>query len=271
MVYDWVPRPGVAFVSGMADVQKAVMQSPLVTDWYEVDHGYWRRMEYHRVSHRRLWCDGLGEPDYARLERLGVQIAPSRCSGRNVLIALQSPQFYDRWTGMGQRQYLTTLQQQLRAVTSRPIEVRHKPLGRIRRHQAYRQPTLGQAIANAWIVVTHSSAVAIHALAAGVPVIVTEQSFCAARLATPWQRLENPYRPTQDERRELFARIAGHQWTLAEMRSGEAWERLSGNRRRDPRDRPGEGRGPESGDPGQGGPAALAPPLGAGELHRAAG
>jgi hypothetical protein len=41
-----------------------------------------------------------------------------------------------------------------------------------------------------------------------------------------WEQIENPYRPTQDERRDLFARIAGHQWTLAEMRSGEVWERL---------------------------------------------
>lgn len=266
MVYDWTPRPGIAIVSGMADNQKAIMQSPAVTDWYEVDHGYWRRMEYHRISHRRLWCDGTGEPDYARLDRLGVQIEPARKCGRYVVVALQSPEFYARWTGMSLRHYIGKMQGNLRAVTKRPIVLRHKPMGRMRR-----QPALGQALANAWIVITHSSAVALDALAAGVPVIVTEKTFCAARLATPWERLENPYRPTQDERRDLFARIAGHQWTLAEMRSGEAWERLSGVRRRSDVPRPGEGSRPEGGDPGQGGPAALAPPLGAGELHRAAG
>lgn len=265
-MFDWQPRPGIAIVSGMADNQRAVMRSPLVTDWYEVDHAYWRRMEYHRISHRRLWCDGTGEPDYARLDRLGVQFAPARSGGRHVLVALQSPEFYARWAGMSQQQYVNRLQGQLRAVTRRPIVMRHKPIGRMRR-----QPSIGQALANAWIVVTHSSAVALDALAAGVPVIVTEPTFCAARLATPWHRLENPYRPTQDERRELFARIAGRQWTLAEMRSGEAWERLSGNRGRIAGGRPGEGSRPQGGDPGQDGPAPLAPPVGAGELHRAAG
>lgn len=242
------------------------MQSPLVTDWYEVDHGYWRRGEYHRISHRRLWCDGTGEPDYARLDRLGVQIRPARPSGRDVLVALQSPQFYDRWVKISQQVFVQNVQRRLRAVTRRPIVLRHKPLGR-----RTRQPPLSNALANAWIVVTHSSAVALEALAAGVPVIVTEPTFCAARLGTPWHRLENPYRPTQDERRELFARIACHQWTLAEMRSGEIWERLSGHRGRDPGTRPGEGSRPEGGDPGQGGPPSLAPALGARELHRPAG
>lgn len=265
-MYDWIPRPGVAIVSGMADAQRAVLQSPVVDDWYQVDHGYWRRGEYYRISHRRLWCDGSGPPDFGRFDRLGVGIRPARAGGRAVLIALQTPEFYDRWAGTSQRQWIARAQAHIRARTRRPIVLRHKPIGRYRR-----QPPLGRALAEAWIVVTHSSAVALEALAMGVPVIVTEPTFCAARLATPFDRLEDPHRPTQDERRELFARIAGHQWTLAEMRSGEAWERLSGLGRRTACAWPGPGGRAEGGDPGQGRAPSVAPALGAVELHRAAG
>jgi antitoxin (DNA-binding transcriptional repressor) of toxin-antitoxin stability system len=266
VVLDQVPRPGIAIISGMADWQRAIMQSPVVEDWYEVDHGYWRRLEYHRIQHRKLWCDGLGEPDYARLDRLGVEIQPARKSGRQVVIALQSPEFYARWTGLDLRHYTAKMVRQVRAATGRPVVLRHKPMGRLRR-----QPPLGEQLRNTWLLVTHSSAAALDALAAGVPVIVTEKTFCAARLATTFDRIENPYRPSQDERRELFARIAGHQYTLDEMRSGEAWERLSGHRRRTDGARPGEGSGAQGGDPGQGGPPALAPTLGASELHRPTG
>ena len=270
MVLDQVPRPGIAIISGMADWQRAIMQSPLVEDWYEVDHGYWRRLEYHRIQHRKLWCDGTGEPDYARLDRLGVDIQPARKSGRQVVIALQSPEFYARWTGLDLRHYTAKMVRQVRAATGRPVVLRHKPMGRLRR-----QPPLGEQLRNTWLLVTHSSAAALDALAAGVPVIVTEKTFCAARLATTFDRIEDPYRPSQDERRELFARIAGHQYTLDEMRSGEAWERLQEHdhrhRRRSDGPRPGEGGGPQGGDPGQGGPPALAPTLGASELHRPTG
>lgn len=221
VVTDWQPRSGIAIVSGMAVPQQAVMRSPLVDDWYQIDHGYWRRGEYYRVSHRRLWCDGAGPADHARLDRLGVAIRPAREGGRNVLIALQTQKFYELWAGMSSAQWLAEVWARIAARTRRQIVLRVKPLRR-----RDRQPPLSRALADAWIVVTHSSAVALEALAAGLPVIVTEPTFCAARLGTPWERIQEPVRPTLEERRELFARIAGQQWTLAEMRSGEAWERL---------------------------------------------
>lgn len=221
LIFDWQPRLGTAIVSGMALAQQRVLSHPLSRDWWQVDHGYWRRGEYYRLSHRRLWCDGLGEPDYARLDALRVAIAPPRTSGRHVLIAMQSAGFYRLWVGgVDHDAYQRHLVERVRQRTDRPIVCRLKPLGGVR------EPPLAEQLADAWLVVTHSSAVALDALAAGVPVIVTEPTFCAARLGTPWERVENPYRPSQDERRDLFARIAGHQWTLAEMRSGEVWERL---------------------------------------------
>jgi len=204
----------------MARPQHWLMQPQVLPDWYQVDHGYWRRGEYYRISHKRLWCDGLGEPNFARLDAIGVPVYPSRAGGRHVLVAMQSPGFYDLWTGTTAGNFEIRMQSTIRKYTNRPIVFRHKSFGR------RRQPPIAHALRDAWLVVTHSSAVALDALAAGVPVIVTEPTFCAARLGTPWHRIEDPVRPTEDERRDLFARIAGHQWTLAEMRSGEVWERL---------------------------------------------
>jgi hypothetical protein len=204
----------------MAARQAALMQPGVLPDWYQVDHGYWRRGEYYRISHKRLWCDGRGQPDFARLDLLGVNVAPTRTGGRHVLVAMQSPGFYQLWAGTSPVCFSERITKKVRQHTDRPIVFRQKPnrWGRL-------QP-IEVALRDAWLVITHSSAVALDALAAGVPVIVTEATFCAARLGTLWEQIENPYRPTQDERRDLFARIAGHQWTLAEMRSGEVWERL---------------------------------------------
>ncbi|HMU15822.1 MAG TPA: hypothetical protein PKC95_00125 [Thauera aminoaromatica] len=245
----------------MAEDQQRVMRSERVTDWFEIDHAYWRRFEYHRASHRRLWCDGMGDPDFDRFDRLGVDLRPPYTGGRYVLLALQSQQFYTRWAGMTIRHFLDKVRGQVRKHSRRTLRVRYKPIGHMRR-----QPPLAEALAEAWIVVTHSSAVALEALASGLPVIVTEKTFCAARLATPWERLENPIRPTREARRELFARIAAHQWTLDEMRSGEAWARLTEHDDRYRRRSDGPGSGPKAPgagpDRGASPGAALAPALG---------
>lgn len=249
----------------MAEDQARVMRADCVTDWYEIDHAYWKRYEYHRITHRRLWCDGSGEPDYARFERLGVEIRPPHTTGKYVLLALQSDQFYTRWTSLTLRDYVEKMRRNVRRLGRRNLRLRWKPLGRMRH-----QRPLAEDLAGAWIVVTHSSAVALEALAFGLPVIVTERTFCAGRLATPWDQLEEPYRPSTEARRELFARVAGCQYTLDEMRSGEAWERLSGNRRRT--DGAGAGaEAPDAGaDPGTPAGAALASAL-AGVEHRPPG
>jgi len=61
-------------------------------------------------------------------------------------------------------------------------------------------------------------------LLAGVPVIVSDR--CAAfRLSGSFQAIEYLPRPT----RETWAGVlADNQWTLNEMRSGEAWAKLNG-------------------------------------------
>ena len=76
---------------------------------------------------------------------------------------------------------------------------------------------ISEVLKNAWVVVTDHSNAAIDAMIEGVPAIMTNPS-------RKWGSLEEIENPPMS--RDIFRNLANCQWTLEEMRKGQAWETL---------------------------------------------
>lgn len=222
MVLDFEPRPGIAVIHGMAVRQRRIMEA--VEDWYEIDHGYFGRGDFHRVTHHALWTDGHGVADFPRLDRFHLKIRPWIKRGGDVLLAAQTDAAYES-DGMTRDIWLSNVTRSIRRYSRRFPLIRHKPIGPHRM-----QPPLCKVLPFMWCLVTHTSSAALEAIASGCPAIVTNEKFPAALLGTSFENIEKPFQPTADERRDLFARLAAQQWNLSEMASGQCWADLNGNR-----------------------------------------
>ena len=220
VAYDYVPREGIAFVLGMDENARRLIRAS--EDWYQIDHGYFGRMNYFRITHRGLWTDGRGRADHKRLERLRLPIRIRKAFPLgDVVLAIQTPAMY-QWYGLDSLQWVDETVARCQRHTHRAILLRHKPVRQYRNAVPF--PEL---LRTAWAVVCHSSGAAIEALIEGVPVVVTEQAFPAARLGIAFGELERPRVPTVDERRDLFARLAAQQWSIDEMAAGITWRELN--------------------------------------------
>ena len=81
------------------------------------------------------------------------------------------------------------------------------------------QETLPRDLATAWTLVTHSSAAAVTAALLGVPAIVSPMS---AMYECRWSS-----DPLYDQRRQFFNVLADNQWTIQQIKNGEAWAWMS--------------------------------------------
>lgn len=192
--------------------------------YYYLDNSYFdgARGAQFRVTRNALQAFERLPPDRARFAALNVTVQPWRRNGRHIVVCPQSDAFMRdmcSWTGgvlAWQEDVLGTLNQ----YTSRPIVMRHwsadkDALGK----------TLLEDLKNAHALVTHSSAAAVTALLAGVPVFVT--GLCAATPLASGElsRIESPLYP--EGRADWAAGLAGAQWTVDELRDGVAWRALN--------------------------------------------
>lgn len=203
--------PGIGFFYGVRPAWRHLWR-PAV-DVY-ADNSYFdaSRERRFRVTVGRVQHDGRGDSDGQRFRGLGLEVAPWRRTGRDVLVCLQSDEFMA--TVADAPGWRTKALRRIAEVTDRPIVLRAKG-----------DPTpLAAALRDAWIVVTWSSAAAVQALLAGVPVCVSAQS-CAARFSTPVTELETPR--LLDGREVWAAVLADNEWSLDEMRDGTCWRALN--------------------------------------------
>ena len=75
-----------------------------------------------------------------------------------------------------------------------------------------------EVIKDAWVVVTDHSNSAIDALIQGVPIIMTNP-------AREYGQIEDIEDPLFD--RNILNPLSYNQWTLAEIKSGQAWRELT--------------------------------------------
>ena len=112
-----------------------------------------------------------------------------------------------------------TIRERIQRITRRPIIFRRHPGTNSAHYQ-----TLEQDLLRARCVVTWASGAAIKAIRAGIPCFYEMDGWignCAAtRLADQLERCDTP------DPGELWRRVSWGQWTMAEIESGEAFDRL---------------------------------------------
>lgn len=187
-------------------------------DWYYGDHGYFRRHQYFRITKNAYQHHGRGRATADRFRRLHVTLHPWQTHGAAIVICPNSP-VYMAFHGLDARHWALDLAERVSRVSDRPVVIRWKS-------QAGRRPFYHD-LHDAWIVVTFSSAAAVEALAAGVPVCtMAPWASTAAMGITDPARVETPYYPSIEERDQFIFNLVNQQWTLEEMRQGLAWHTL---------------------------------------------
>lgn len=185
-------------------------------DWYYGDHAYFGRFRFFRITKNALQHTGEGKGDARRFDRLGVSIEPWK-KGRHVLVCPPDRK-YARCIGMDEQAWLRGTLAALKRHTDRPIRIR-------KREGAEKNPvTLANDLQGAHALVTHHSNAAVEALCMGVPVFVTAQCAARAMAETDLTKIESPRYP--DDRLRWASVLAANQWSIAEIRRGQAWRAL---------------------------------------------
>jgi hypothetical protein len=197
-------------------------------DWYYIDNSYFdvSRGSHFRVTRNRMQHNGRGHSNGNRFAALGVPIAPWQSAGRHLVLCPQSDEFMrlagfrGNWLedtlallhGVGKQGVVD------RPIVSRGWQSDKKALA----------ATLADDLRDAWALVTWSSAAAVTAVLAGVPVFVGSPD-CAAWEMSGRGLFNSPERafPSADERLLWASVLADNQWTVDEMRSGFAWNMLN--------------------------------------------
>jgi hypothetical protein len=106
-----------------------------------------------------------------------------------------------------------------------PIVFRPKATDRFRKPipgTIYDEGPLERTLSSAWALVTHHSNCALDALLAGVPTYC--ETGAGAAFSFDLDRMLDP--PLPEGREQFLADVAWLNWSLDEMRSGEAWSHL---------------------------------------------
>lgn len=186
--------------------------------FYQIDNGYWRPGRgspsgYYRICYRSLTPVYLQDGDSSRAASTGVTMAPWRRVGRHILLAIPGGTFGVS-IGLDMEAWVQTIRTQIRKHSQRPIVVRERGSA----------VALAAQLSDCWALVTHSSAVAVEAVIAGVPVFVAPTSAAAPVGNLDLSRLENPAMP--GHREVWWASLMDQQFTPAEMASGLAFDRM---------------------------------------------
>jgi hypothetical protein len=182
--------------------------------FWTLDNGYWNPAKgtdrgYYRFCYRSMSPVYLEKTQFLR--RPTATLKSWRQDGEHVLLAMPGVHF-GMALGIDVKGWCATI---VGEVYSRTQKLGRELRVRVRDEKR----PLAFDLRDCWAVVTHSSNVAVDAVIAGVPVFV--QPTCPA---APVGRLDldlaNPVTPGRD--RWLYS-LASQQFSLAEMRSGEAW------------------------------------------------
>lgn len=183
-------------------------------DVYWGDHGYFGRKRYYRVTKNALQHDGTGRAKPDRFRQHRKPVMPWRKEGSHVLVCPNSDVYF-KLHGIDADAWLKNVHDTLRANTDREIRLRWKTA----------QSPIAYDLVDCWAVVVFSSAAALDALIAGVPVFVLAPFAAGYRMGLDdLTKIESPVYP--DDREPFLWKLAEQQWTLPEIFEGKAWKAL---------------------------------------------
>lgn len=207
------------FLRGLLPTLRQAQQ--LGRPWVYADRGYLRATYgddysgYFRVTRDAYQHVGLmgSEVGAERLKRIGVKIAPWRRNGKHILVCPPGDVFATAIEGRTSAAWLAeTVRLLVESGTARAVRVRHKA-------EAATRP-LAADLEDAHALITYMSNSAVEAALAGVPVFCAPTCAAATVGLSDVRRIDEPWYP---EHREVWARaLAANQWTLTELRAGQA-------------------------------------------------
>ena len=174
-----------------------------------------RKAKYYALALNRH--NGAGRWFIGDKARFEISEEPWRKRGDHILVLPQR--------GIGSQgvrmpsAWVPDIMKRLHRITDRPIKLRHHP-----GHRKHQRDDLLEALNGCHAAVTWGSGAGIKSLRAGIPVFHELDKWignCAARRLV--DNVENVHMP---DRTELWRRVSWGQWTLPEIATGEAFDRL---------------------------------------------
>lgn len=192
-------------------------------DWYYVDNSYFDcvRGQQFRVTKNRVQVrPGDHSTTFERFDKLGLTITPWKPRGSRWLTIEQSPSF------------MQVVADDPHWLVKQAAHIPNEHTNKVRRWSPNKpkiQQTLQADLDAADTLMTHSSAAAAQALLVGVHVVVSPMSaLYAMPQGVEVASTKAPYPMTardfsSDGRRHYLGVLADNQFTLDEIRNGEAW------------------------------------------------
>lgn len=211
---------GEAVFFGCVGIEHVLNHARVRGPWIYSDNAYFDRYRgtHYRFTRNAFQPSALCPPDWKRWRALRLGVTPWHRNGRHIVLVEQSEHFL-RISGGG-TDWADRTAAELRRHTDRPIRLRAW-----KRDKSGLAATLQHDLVGAWALVTHMSAAATEAVLAGVPAFVTGPCAALPMACGDLAEIEQPRYP--DNREAWAAGLAGRQFTLEELRSGMAWERLN--------------------------------------------
>lgn len=162
-----------------------------------------------------------------RWRTLGIKVRGRR-RGRGIVYCGSSAKFHAAAGLPAPTDYAGQIVRRLRGLTDRPILYRPKPSWReavpVKGATLQRGGKLAHLLRHdVHALVTNGSNAAVDAIIEGVPVVALGETIGRPVAETEIGNIEDPFFPSEAARRQWLSDLAYCQWTLDELRSGEAW------------------------------------------------
>lgn len=185
-------------------------------NWFYGDKAYFGRGTYYRITKNAYMHDCSGEALPHRWNSLGIRLQPWQ-NGSNILLCPQSDAFF-RLHGTTQDEWVKSVKKKLSFYTDRKIKIHYK-------NPSQTEKMFKHNLRDIWAVVVHSSMAGAQAVINGIPCFATDPKSVSAKFGTTdLSLIETPVKPSN--RDHLAWILADNQWTLSEIQSGMAWERV---------------------------------------------
>ena len=188
--------------------------------FYYIDHGYFKQSSrnfeknktkindlngYFRIVYNNYWHNSLGNKSKDRFERMGIEIKNIRKTGE--YIVLSEPSIDDIYF-FKLNNWVKETKNKLKKITDRKVII----------HNRSSKIPLNELLKNAWAFVSNHSTAGFLAMIEGVPAYFTNPTLCNVSNLDDIEKNEINY--------SAFYNLAYEQWTVEEIKSGEAWNYL---------------------------------------------
>ncbi len=192
-----------------------------VKNFYYIDHGYFKQSNrtfkknkvhkidlsgYFRIVFNDFWHNGQGNKNSDRFDRLKINIKSLNKEGEYIVVSESVPEAVEYYKLNNWTQNTVN---KLKKLTDRKIII----------HNRRSEIKLENLLKKAWAFVSDHSSAGLKAMVEGVPAYFTNKTLSKIGSVEDIEKHEINY--------NIFNNLAYEQWTIDEIRSGEAWNYLS--------------------------------------------